>query len=213
MGERRQQIEDVASALFGARGYAGTSMRDIARGVDLQGGSLYAHVTSKQDVLWAIVERAAEQFRDAVRPIVVQRGPAPQRLRGMVRAHVGVVTGSLDRASVFLFEWGFLEEPRRSQIARRRDQYEGWFRSVIAAGSASGELAVHDPKLAAIFLLSALNGLARWYRADGPVGPDLLADRYAELAVHGLAATGPVTVRGVERPVGPRGPLVGAGSP
>ena len=48
---RRQAIEDVASDLFRERGYAGTSIRDIARALSVQGASLYAHVTSKEDVL------------------------------------------------------------------------------------------------------------------------------------------------------------------
>ncbi|MFL6250760.1 MAG: helix-turn-helix domain-containing protein, partial [Actinomycetes bacterium] len=54
MQTRRRQIEDVASALFSSRGYAATSMRDIARALDLQGGSLYAHIPSKEAVLAAI---------------------------------------------------------------------------------------------------------------------------------------------------------------
>ena len=54
---RRREIEDAASSLFREHGYSGTSVRDIARAVDIQGASLYAHVASKQDVLWAIVER------------------------------------------------------------------------------------------------------------------------------------------------------------
>ena len=62
---RRREIEDVASALFRQRGYSGTSVRDIARALDIQGASLYAHVASKQEVLWAIVERMATRFEQA----------------------------------------------------------------------------------------------------------------------------------------------------
>ena len=62
---RRQAIEDVASDLFRERGDAATSIRDIARALSVQGASLYAHVTSKEDVLWAIVDRAASRFETA----------------------------------------------------------------------------------------------------------------------------------------------------
>ena len=55
---RRQAIEEVASDLFRERGYAATSIRDIARALDIQGASLYAHVASKEDLLFAIVDRA-----------------------------------------------------------------------------------------------------------------------------------------------------------
>ena len=58
---RRLQIEEAASALFRERGYAATSVRDIAQALNLQGGSLYAHMASKEDVLWSIVTRAADR--------------------------------------------------------------------------------------------------------------------------------------------------------
>ena len=62
---RRREIEDAASSLFHEHGYSGTSVRDIARAVDIQGASLYAHVASKQEVLWSIVERTASRFEAA----------------------------------------------------------------------------------------------------------------------------------------------------
>ena len=53
---------------------------------------------------------------------------------------------------------------------------------------ASGELTAPDPKLAAVFILSAMNAVAHWYRPDGPIGPDTLAAHYAELFLRGLQA-------------------------
>jgi AcrR family transcriptional regulator len=183
---RRRQIEDVASALFSHRGYAATSMRDIAKALDLQGGSLYAHVPSKEAVLAAIVEQAADAFHTAVRPIAEGPGSAAERLRAMIAAHVGVVTGGRDRAKVFLFEWTFLAPERREAVARSRAAYQGYFERVIGEGAAAGELAAADPRLAAVYLLSAMNGMAHWYRPDGRLGPDTLAKQYADLFLEGL---------------------------
>jgi TetR/AcrR family transcriptional regulator, cholesterol catabolism regulator len=183
---RRRQIEDVASALFSSRGYAATSMRDIARALDLQGGSLYSHIPSKEAVLAAIVEEAAEEFHSAVRPVAERPGPAAERLREMIAAHVRVVTGGRERAKVFLFEWTFLGEERRAAIARSRSAYQDYFERVVAEGMAAGELSSPDPKLAAVFILSAMNAIAHWYRPDGALGPDALAGQYAELFLQGL---------------------------
>ena len=119
MQTRRRQIEDVASALFSSRGYAATSMRDIARALDLQGGSLYSHIPSKEAVLAAIVEEAAEEFHAAVRPVAERPGPAAERLREMVAAHVRVVTGGRERAKVS-FRVDFLGEERRGMHLVRR---------------------------------------------------------------------------------------------
>jgi TetR/AcrR family transcriptional regulator, cholesterol catabolism regulator len=183
---RRRQIEDVASALFSSRGYAATSMRDIARALDLQGGSLYAHIPSKEAVLAAIVEEAAEEFHAAVGPVAERPGPAAQRLREMIAAHVRVVTGGRERAKVFLFEWTFLGEERRAAVTRSRSDYQAYFERVVAEGVAAGELEAPDPRLAAVFILSAMNAMAHWYRPDGALDPDALAERYADLFLHGL---------------------------
>jgi AcrR family transcriptional regulator len=183
---RRRQIEDVASTLFSHRGYAATSMRDIAKALDLQGGSLYAHIPSKESVLAAIVEEAAERFHAAVRPIAEGRGTASERLRAMVGAHVRVVTGDRGRAKVFLFEWTFLGPERREAVASSRAAYQAYFERVIAEGAAAGELEAADPKLAAVFILSAMNGMAHWYRPDGRLGPEALAEQYADLFLGGL---------------------------
>ena len=183
---RRQQIEDAASTLFRERGYAATSVRDIAHALDMQGGSLYAHVASKEDMLWAIVVRAADRFNAEVGPIAVSDRTAARKLRKMIRAHVAVVTSAQKDAAVFLDEWRFLSEERRAQIAARRDDYEGMFRRAIAEGVASGEFGRVDPALTAMVILSALNGIASWYRPEGSLSPAAIADRHADLFLRAL---------------------------
>ena len=183
---RREQIEDVASALFSHRGYRATSMRDIARELDIQGASLYAHIPSKEAVLASIVERAADRFHQAIQPIAEGPGTAAERLRRMIAAHVEVVASSRERAHVFLFEWLSLGPERREAVARSRDAYEDYFTRVIDEGIASGELAPADARMAAIVLLSAMNALAHWYRPDGRLSPDAIARQYADLFLHGL---------------------------
>ena len=59
--DRKEQIYSMASSLFSERGYHATTVRDIARELNMQGGSLYAHIESKEDVLWELVNRAADQ--------------------------------------------------------------------------------------------------------------------------------------------------------
>ena len=183
---RRQQIEDAASALFRERGYAATSVRDIAHALDMQGGSLYAHVASKEDMLWAIVVRAADRFNAEVGPIAVSDRTAARKLRKMIRAHVTVVTSAQKDAAVFLDEWRFLSAERRAEIAARRDDYEGLFRRAISEGVASGEFGRVDPRLTAMVILSALNGIATWYRPEGNLSPAAIADRHADLFLRAL---------------------------
>jgi AcrR family transcriptional regulator len=185
---RRQQIENTASALFRERGYAGTSVRDIAKALDIQGASLYAHVASKEDVLWSIVLRAADRFDKAVTPIATDdSASAGVRLAQMIAAHIGVIADDLGNASSFLQEWRFLSPERRETVARRRDGYEARFRHVIEEGIQAGEFdATVDPGLAATLILSALNGVASWYRPTGSLSPTQIADRYTSMLLGGL---------------------------
>lgn len=192
---RRREIEDVASTLFHAHGYAGTSVRDIARALDIQGASLYAHVDSKHDVLWTIIDRTASRFEvaaDTALEALRDGATAAERLETLVQAHVGVVTADIGRASVFVHEWRSLAPERRAEIAQRRDAYERRFRDVIAAGAIDGSCAAVDPVIAAAFILTALNGLVAWYHPDGRVGRSAIGDRYVELALRAVrrAASG-----------------------
>src|SRR5207342_1912875 len=161
---RRREIEDAASSLFRERGYSATSVRDIARAVDIQGASLYAHVASKQDVLWSIVEGTASRFEaaadavEAADPSALVFGPGVH-LISLVRAHVGVVTDDIERASVFVHEWRALDKGRRDEIARRRDAYEARFRSTIEQGIQNDVFGPVDPALTGAYILTALNGL------------------------------------------------------
>ena len=185
---RRRQIEDVASELFRDHGYAATGVRDIARALDIQGASLYAHVSSKEAVLWAIVERAASMFESAAdRAMDQSEGrPPSERLRALVIAHVDVVTAGPEAATVFDREWRHLEGPRQDEIRSRRDAYEARFRRLIEAGVALGEFAPVDPALASTFLLTALNAVGTWYRPEGRRSPAELAHAYADLSLRSL---------------------------
>jgi len=184
---RRLQIEEAASALFRERGYAATSVRDIAQALNLQGGSLYAHVASKEDVLWSIVNRAADRFNSEVGPVATDADATPaDRLANMIRAHVGVVTSIQKDAAVFLHEWRFLSPARRADIQARRDAYEGLFRAAIRDGIDSGAFRDVDPHLTAAAILSSLNGIATWYSPSGPLSETQIADQHAELFLAAL---------------------------
>lgn len=192
-GARRREIDEVASELFHANGYAATSVRDIARALDIQGASLYAHVASKEDVLWSIVdstatafeERAAEAHEDA------NTGDPVDRLAALVEAHVETVTNEPERASVFVTEWRHLSPQRREQIRDRRDAYERRFRDLIEEGMAVGAFRHTDAALAADFILSALNGIPAWYRPDGRLSADRITDHYVDLALRSLTEENP----------------------
>lgn len=188
---RRQAIEDVASDLFREHGYAGTSIRDIARALSVQGASLYAHVTSKEDVLWAIVDRAANRFEQAADRAAAEAetrrpGDPTEALAALIRSHVEVLTADVAEAGVFVHEWRSLGPERRAGILARRDAYERRFRERIEEGIAVGAFAMTDPAIAARTLLSAINGVASWYDPDGRLPAARIADQLVDLSLRML---------------------------
>lgn len=190
---RRQAIEDVASDLFRERGYAATSIRDIARALSVQGASLYAHVTSKEDVLWAIVDRAASRFESAAERAEAEAaarrpGDPAEAVAALVRAHLEVLTGDVDEAGVFVHEWRSLGPERRSDILARRDAYEARFRRYIQDGIAIGAFTITDPAIAAAALLSAINGVATWYDPTGRLPAGRIADHLVDLSLRMLSS-------------------------
>ncbi|MGI8589289.1 MAG: TetR/AcrR family transcriptional regulator [Chloroflexia bacterium] len=183
---RKEQIFQTAGTMFSRQGYHATTMRDIARELNMQGGSLYAHIASKEDMLWEIVERAAAQFLAAALPIVGLPLPAGERLRRMLEAHVGVVARNLDNATVFFHEWHFLSRTRRAEIAAQRDEYEALFRCVIQDGIDAGEFPGADARMGARLVLSAGNWLYQWFHPDGTLSAEAVADQMADMIIAGL---------------------------
>jgi AcrR family transcriptional regulator len=184
---RRDEILDAAGQLFSRQGFHATSMRDLARAVNLQGGSLYAHIESKEEVLFELVNRAADGFLSSAEMIPANLTPG-ERLERLIRGHLEVMVRELDNATVFFHEWKFLNPVLQSKITARRDAYEGHFRKTLEAGVASGQFQVEDVRLATLFVLSALNWTYHWYRPGGKLTLDSLSRHYRDLVFKTLGA-------------------------
>ncbi|MCK6456975.1 MAG: TetR/AcrR family transcriptional regulator [Phycisphaerae bacterium] len=184
--DRRDQIMQVAAHLFRERGFHATSVREIADAVGLQGGSLYAHVDSKDDLLWEIVNRSADRFFEALSPVLNSDLDILHKLRDAITTHVGVITADLDAAAVYTTEWRHLPPDRQSQIAERRDEYESRFRSLVRQGIREGFLSPVDEAYATLFILSTLNYLYLWYRPGGRMSSEAVARLLADFIFDGL---------------------------
>ncbi len=191
-GDRRKTILRVAGRLFSQQGYYGTSIRDIAAAIRLHGGSLYAHITSKEELLWEIVDEAAQAFLSSLEPIVHSERSPLEKLRLAVAAHLQVVTERQDAAVVFNHEWKALSPRRRADILARRDAYEALFRQILQEGVEAGIFRADlNVPLITRFILTALNSVAVWYRPKGPLSPEQIAEAFTDWAVRGLRRCDP----------------------
>lgn len=169
----REDVIAAAGRLFAARGYHGTSMRDLGRELGLHGSSLYSHVTSKEDLLVAVVERGSERFEASAQAALASSRLPLERLRALMSGHIDVVLDHANETKTFLDEAKSLDPDRRAQIVGARDRYEQTFRDVLAEGSQDGTFSPDlDPKTTAIFILSILNAVERWFDSGGRLDRD-----------------------------------------
>jgi len=188
--DRRTEVLEVAERLFSVRGYEATSVRDIADVLSIKAGSLYSHIATKEDLLWEILDRAADRFFEAVRPIAESNLVTVEKLKRAIAAHVAVITRSATAAGIYTTEWRHLSEPRRSQFAARRDEYERMFRGMVHDAIREGVFSDMDEKFATLMILSSLNWIYQWYRPDGAMTPEEIARRITDLLFNGLRRAG-----------------------
>jgi TetR/AcrR family transcriptional regulator, cholesterol catabolism regulator len=187
---RRAEMGKAAARLFSERGYHGTSMQDLADALGLQRGSLYAHIGSKQELLFDVVDEGAERFLERGKQAMEMRRPAGPRLRCLLTGHIETAIEHLDAATVFLNEWRYLPSELRELVQQKRDSYEEMVRSIISDGVAAGDFRNDtDVGFAARLVLSAGNWTYAWYRPGGELGPKEIGERFADLLIRGLERT------------------------
>src|SRR6266567_6903402 len=94
MPTRRNELTRQAARLFGEKGYHGTSIGDLAEAMGVQKGSLYAHIESKEDLLWDVARDGAAAFHAAL-DSVPEHATATEKIRLALRAHLAVVAAQL----------------------------------------------------------------------------------------------------------------------
>lgn len=184
---RREQIYEVAGTLFSERGYHATSMRDLASRLGMQGGSLYAHISGKEELLVEIVNQAAQQFDAALLPLRGADLTPEEKLREAMRRHIEVVAHNLESATVFFHEWKHLSPEAYGKVTAWRDTIDALYRDLVREGIEKGVFRPDlDVKMTAYLVLSAVNWTYTWYRPGGPLGAAQIADQFAAMLLEGL---------------------------
>jgi AcrR family transcriptional regulator len=184
MSSRREELTRIAARLFAERGYPGTSLADLADALGMQKPSLYHHIASKEDLLWAVASEGADAFHAAL-DAVPAAVPAADRIRLALRAHLSVVAGQLDVATVFVREWRYLGGERREAFVAERRRYEQRIRDLFREGVDGSELRTDlDVQTAALLFLSAANWAYTWLQPGADT--DALADRLYAVLLDGM---------------------------
>ena len=182
----REDILEAAAQVFREKGFHGASMNDIAEAVNLQKASLYHHVSSKQEILLELLDRALELLLERISPIANQNISSDKKLRLMICAYLQILVDNIDLASVLLFEHRSLERKQRARHIPNRDKFEALWKDVIAEGVRAKLFKCDNPALTARALLGQLNWTITWYRPGGALTIEEISNQYSDLLLNGL---------------------------
>ncbi len=182
----RNEILEAAAQIFSQKGYHGASMQDIAVAVNLQKASLYHHVNSKQEILFDLLNRGLDILINQVEEAIDDPGPPDAQLRKATRAYLCTLTEYQDLASVLLLEYRSLEPHYHDRHIPKRDRFEQIWKELIQDGVDVGYFSCDHPSLSARALLGVLNWTVTWFRADGPLSAEEIADQISDLFLMGL---------------------------
>jgi AcrR family transcriptional regulator len=189
--ERWRNIVDAAAVVFQKKGYEAATTADIAEAVGMLKGSLYYYIRKKEDLLFAVIQDVHEAF--LVNHVYCRRieGDVLTRMRAFIEGHVAVNAREAVRSAVFYRDFHALSPDRQAVIISERDRYDQFLRELIREGQEDGTFCPDlDPKVTSIGVLAMMNHVFEWYRPDGPLTPEEVGQRYADLLLGGLLCPG-----------------------
>lgn len=183
----RDDIITGAGNRFASYGYHGTSMRDLGQDLGILGSSIYAHVGGKQELLTAVIDRGSAFFQASAHNAVEMASGPRDQLNRLIAGHIDVVLDHRAEARTFLSETEFLPAGDHERIVEARSSYERIFVTCIASGQDDGVFDQNaDARLVAIYALSILNAVDRWFSEEGRLDRNGLAADVASFVVSGL---------------------------
>ena len=184
----RNEILDASAQIFSKKGYHGTSMQDIAGAVNLQKASLYHHVSSKQEILFELLNRGLSILTEKVEQAIDNSRPPDENLRQAIVAYLTALTEHQDVTSVLLLEYRSLEPEYLHRHIIERDRFELVWRNLIKIGVQEEFFSCDDPSMAARALLGVMNWTVTWFRSDGLMSAGDIADQITDLYLNGLTS-------------------------
>jgi AcrR family transcriptional regulator len=178
-----RRLLTAAVDAFAARGYHGTTTRDIADRAGLSPAGVYVHFRSKEELLFRISLIGHQQTLLVVAEAAASADRPVDRLRAVVTAQTEWQARHHTTARVIEYDLPSLAAEHRAEINSLRRAINGVLRDVLERGVAAGELDVPDVAGTALALLSLVTDVARWYPSAGRKSPEKLGQLYADLAV------------------------------
>ena len=193
-----EAIRKAGLRLISERGYAAMSLRQLAAEVGIQAGSLYNHISTKQELLFDLIQdHINELLRQLDRALAGKTG-ATERLHAFVAFHVTYHMTKKREVFIANSELRSLEPKNYEAIVALRGAYEQRLADILADGVAEGAFEVADIQVATFAIISLLTGLCSWYRPGGRLTKEAIVAAHEKLVLSGVMPS-PAAARGKPR--------------
>jgi AcrR family transcriptional regulator len=183
---KRDAVLRIAAQIFNEKGFHATSLDEVAERLNVTKPTLYYYVKSKDEILAECVRTGLEMMQSAIARAGESGGTALDKLVAAMRQYAEIVTMDFGMCLIRVGE-DPLPPASRDALRRLKAEIDHEFRHLIELGVADGSLRQVDPKLAAFTLAGALSWIGRWYRADGELSPEQIADHCINVLLGGIA--------------------------
>lgn len=177
------QVRQAALSLFAERGYRASGMREIAQALGVRAASLYNHVGSKQEILVQIMTSMMGRLLADQATALASTADMTEQLRRATESHARYVVRHREEILIANQELPSLEGENRALVLGERDRYERGFRELIERGISAGRFQARSARLASYAIIDMGNGIAGWYREDGPLSEAEVAYHQGEFAL------------------------------
>jgi AcrR family transcriptional regulator len=189
-GPLPERLLAVATRLFAAKGFEGTSVQEIVAAAGVTKGAMYHYFASKDDLLYEIYHRLLAMQTNRLERFAGGEGTAEERLRA---AAVDVIETSflhLDELTVFFRSMHLLPQEKRKMVRAERRSYHERFRALVEEGQQAGIFRADVPAdIVTHFFFGTVHQLSTWYHAGGPLGAPTVSEYYVGLLLDGLRHT------------------------
>ncbi|WP_088281708.1 TetR/AcrR family transcriptional regulator [Ideonella sp. A 288] len=188
--DQRQDILRHAAHLFARRGYASTSMNQVAEAAGLSKASLYHYYRDKYALLVSIAEGHVAALEAMVAEVEAAGTPPAERMRELILRIIGEYAGAQDDHRVLTEDVRFLEPDDRERIlGHERRVVEAFARTIAAWQPAHAEAGLAKPLT--MLLFGMINWMFTWLKPDGGLTHERMAPIVADLFFGGVPAVVP----------------------
>jgi AcrR family transcriptional regulator len=186
MNDKMAQIYDVTATLICKKGFDATSVSDIADAMNLTKAGLYHYIDGKQNLLFKIMNFALEALNEDVIVPARNEKDAARRLELIVRNHVLTITRGSSSMTILMDEVGGLSEEQQAEVLKHKVGYLSLVRETLKELKKQGKLNDLNPSTAAHSLIGMILYLSRWYRRDGTMSDEQVADEILRIVRGGF---------------------------